>query len=342
MLKEASWKEYVEDEENISYWLKWGGLLHPQIMQNKDYSMFSVIAYKPYKADISNTLQQLTDLNLRNGWVYWIEEQHINGVTKCFLVIYWNPFYVNGDTIKNYITGKIRAEEARAKFLTVVTGIFNILYKVATCHILEYQALISFLESAISISKPKIEMPDTPLYMDALLTQDAGILVNNNSICIGSNNLLIITMPPPANIRDEHIVMNFLNSEGLNYRHVQRLLIIEQRSIEKERNNYTRLWCMGRPSVKSMIVANILGRLNGYYLNAWIISVAASKTDEISHQLQAFLTQEEASYILEAYNSKNVWWASLPGMAEPYANPPAVGFASLDELLLHSGDEEDV
>ena len=339
-MKEASWKEYIEDEENVSYWLKWSGLLHPQIMQNKDYSMFSVIAYKPYKSDIGDMLQQMQELC--NGWAYWIEDQHINGSTKCFLVIYWNPFYTNGDTIKNYVTGKIMVENAREKFLEVVVGIFNILYKVTPCHILEYQGLISFLESSISVKEPSIEMPDVPLYMDALLTQDADIFFGNNSVFIGSNNLMIVTMPPPSNICDERTVMDLLNAKELNYRHVQRLLIIDKKHIEREKNIYTRLWCMGRPSVKSIITANILGRLNGYYLNAWIISVPESKTDEARQQLQEFLAREEASYIMEAYNSKNIWWASLPGMAEPYAHPPAVGFASIDELLLHSGDEENV
>ena len=47
-------------------------------------------------------------------------------------------------------------------------------------------------------------------------------------------------------------------------------------------------------------------------------------------------------YTAYSYQHPFIPFASLPGMAEPYAHPPAVGFASIDELLLHSGDEENV
>ena len=78
--------------------------------------------------------------------------------------------------------------------------------------------------------------------VSALLTQDADIFFGNNSVFIGSNNLMIVTMPPPSNICDERTVMDFFNAKELNYRHVQRLLIIDKKHIEREKYIYTRLW----------------------------------------------------------------------------------------------------
>lgn len=336
-LKEASWKEYQEDEENVSFWLKWGGLIHPQVMQNKDYSLLSVIDYEPYQSDTDILQKKLPALC--NGWVYWAEEQHIGAATKCYLVIYWNPFYSADNAISNYIIGTIKAEEACQKFLQVVVDIFNTLFEFTVCYILSYQSLVSFLEKTISVSRPLIWMPQVPMYFDALLTQDADIYFEPNAVCIGENKILILTMPPPADSRETAGAMDFFNTLHINYRHVQRLLIFSRKKAKEENKRFTRLWCSGRPSVGKFITENVLSELNGYYANIWLLSVPFAQEEEIRDKLTEYFTAKAQPYILENYNTKNLWWASLPGMYEPYAAPPIIGFSSLDDLLLHSGDE---
>lgn len=336
-MREASWKEYQEDEEHVSFWLKWGGVVHPQIMQNKDESLLSVIAYEPYPEDTDILQTKLPALC--NGWVYWVEEQHIGAVTKCYLVIYWNQFY-SSNVIKNYVTGSIPAEEARQKFLQVVVDIFNALFEVTACYILSYQPLVSFLETTISISHPIIEMPQVPMYFDALLTQDVDIYFEPNAVCIGENRILILTMPPPAHSRETAGAMDFFDTLHINYRHVQRLLIFSSKKAREENKRFTRLWCSGRPSVGKFITENVLSELNGYYANIWLFSVPFAQEEEIRNKLTEYFTAKAQPYILENYNTKKLWWASLPGMHEPYVTPPIIGFSSLDDLLLHAGDEE--
>ncbi len=325
--------------ENVDYCLKWGGLIHPHILQNKDYSMLSVISYQAYTEDIENVLCTLPEL--RNGWAYWTETQHINGKSKHFLIVYWNPFYANGDTITNYITGKVPVEKAREKFLDAVLKIFNTIFKVTPCYILEYQALISFLESAISLERAEIIMPPVPLYLDALLTQDIDFDFYENSILINHNRLAVISLPPC----DENLlqIKEFLHNENLNYRHCQRLLVFAAKMAEKEKNNHTKLWCMGRPSIKELIVKDILNNLNGYYFNVLVIAINVEQYENQLNKIQELLIEVETPYMIEDYNLKEIWWASLPGMHEPYARPPITGFCSIDELLTHKrGDTENV
>lgn len=332
----GTWKEYYEDIENPGYWLKWGGIMHPQVLVNKDDSMLAVIAYDPYTKANEVVLQQLPVLC--NGWAYWIETQHILQHSRDFLVIYWNPF-LSGDTITNHVSGNISAKSAIDSFLDVVQDIFDKLFKITPCFILQYQALVSFLEASISINKPEILMPEVPLYMDALLTQDADIDFDKNEIFIGDKRIAVITLPV-LETADENEIADFLETKSWNYRHVQRLLVFSQQLADKELNRYMRFWCSGRRSIAQLIKADIIDAINGYYLNAWIIPFDIDTYETDVSEVKSTLDRLRLSYIVEEYSCKEIWWASLPGMHEPYVQPPLVGFNNLDSLLSHRVKED--
>ena len=336
---EMTWKEYSLDKENISYWLKWGGLVHSQILLNKDYSMLSVIQYEAYKKVDECILDSLP--RLPNGWVYWLDNQHIAKKTKYYLCVYWNPFYSKGDLITNFVDNKtIYFEKAREGFLKVVIMIFNTLFKLTPCQILQHGALLNYLESSITIQPAVIPMPDTPLYLDALLTQDAGIIFEKNNIYIENNQFAVISLDVYRD-DDKKRLANMLKEKNITYRHVQRLLLFSEKSAEREKKRYMQLWCSGRMSIRRMISEGIAGNLNGYYMNVLIVSLPEKDFTDTVTWIRNKLNSMEIPYIVEDYSCKEIWWASLPGMHEPYVQPPMVGFRNLGDLLAHSQEEQE-
>ena len=294
--------------------------------------MLSVIYYEAYHDDNDAVLNRLPQLP--NGWVYWLEDQHIQHKTKHYLVIYWNPFYSNGDTITNFVTKKISIDEAKDGFLAVVLEIFNTIFKLTPCHILQYEALLNFLESSITIKPAIIPPPDTPLYLDALLTQDANITFEKNNIYIEDNRLAVISLDIYQEA-DKRKLTQALQDKNIFYRHVQRMLLFSEKKAEKEKNRYMRLWCSGRMSIRRMIAEDITGNLNGYYMNVLIVSLPEENFTQDFIWLKEQLDSMELPYVVEDYSCKEIWWASLPGMHEPYVQPPIMGFDSLNKLMAH-------
>ena len=334
---EASWKEYSLDKENVSYWLKWGGLVHSQILLNKDYSMLSVIQYDAYAIDIDQSIYDRLP-QLPNGWAYWVDNHYVSNQPKHYLCIYWNPFYSNGDTITNFINEQnIYFEDARDGFLNVVIATFNAIFQLASCQILQHEALLNYLETTITLKPAIIPMPDTPLYLDALLTQDAGILFEQNNIYIQNNRLTVISLDIYQEADKERLA-SILKEKRLCYRHVQRFLLFSKKSAEKEEKRYMQLWCSGRISIRNMISEGLAKKLNGYYMNVLIISLPEAKYTEKLTWLRGELNSMMIPYVLQDYSCKEVWWASLPGMHEPYVQPPIVGFENLGCLLAHQED----
>lgn len=177
-------------------------------------------------------------------------------------------------------------------------------------------------------------MPDTPLYLDALLTQDAHITFEKNNIYIENNRLAVISLDIYQD-SDKKKLAKALQDKNLSYRHVQRMLLFSEKKVEKEKNRYMRLWCSGRFSIRRMIAQDITGNLNGYYMNVLIVSIPEENFAKDFIWLKGLLDAMELPYVVEDYSCKEIWWASLPGMHEPYVQPPIMGFDNLGTLLAH-------
>ena len=57
----------------VEEWLPWGGIVRPDVMKQKDGSMFSIIEYEPYSYMLD---AEYPKWNFRRGWVIWQEIQH--------------------------------------------------------------------------------------------------------------------------------------------------------------------------------------------------------------------------------------------------------------------------
>lgn len=98
------------------------------------------------------------------------------------------------------------------------------------------------------------------------------------------------------------------------------------------------LWCGGRMSIRNMIAENLTSKLNSYYMDVLIISAYEVEFSDRLSYIENQLNSMEISYIVEDYGCKEIWWASLPGMHEPYIQPPIIGFENLGCLLAHQED----
>ena len=315
MQQKMSWKEYDLSNKSIADWLPWLGLSHENVLRNKDDSVLGMIRYKRFRED-GTKVQRIALPSFRQGWSIWFEEQY--DIEKenpfdadCILTVAWNPFLTKtGDMVKNTLDGESipldAMESVLAKLLQRIARSFP---EEAAAKVLADQEIIDNLTFALTLGRERIEMPDPPLDLDSYLTQDLDLDFSANHVRLGNEVFLVLTLPGITGTRDpvyERIGRGVLHA-GIPYRHVQRLLLFDEKTARKELASYTAKWCPSRKYIKDM---------------------------------RTILYEMELPFIIEDYNAKDLWWGSLPGLFRAGLVPPLCGFSSLEELLAMEKSEE--
>ena len=321
-------KEFEINNTEVEEWLTWGGITLPSVMQQKDGSCFSVIEYEPYEKNFFT--KKLEFPKFCRGWAMWNERQHTLKGDKNFLVIFWNPFETKEKPyIENTLGAKVEKKFFLKYFSEEVEKISKEISKVTRVKLLEYQDLMNFLSFSLTLEEKEIKMPEVPLYMDALLSQDEKFEFKANDININGKKLLIVSLPDLANAWGM-----FEQLKQYEYRYVRRILIFDERESEIELKNYCGNWCSNRKIMLKEIEKEILSKFNGYYWNGFIFLLDDSKYEEVHTHLEKYLTLKESAFVFEKYNLKDVWWGSLAGMYLANITPPIVGFESMEEFIL--------
>jgi len=331
----VSLQEYTINDQDVDEWLPWGGLVRESVVKNKDDSFFGVIAYVPYPKKDDKKIKYR---EYRKGWVIWTEKQHREGEDRCYLIVCWNPFYRMTHIAENALgAASVSESEAALYFEKELSSIAKDLSKVTTCKVLAYQDVIDFLAFSLSLGDEKITMPEVPLYLDVLLSQDLQVEFLENGLAINHKQLLVFT---PLSIPSMSI-MNILYQafEKVPYRYVQRLLLFDQKSAEADLNKYMDKWCSGRKYVKNALKADLLSNLNGYYSNNFFFLLDEENYQKVDHYCRNIMETLGLSYVVESYNLKDVWWGSLAGIFRANINPLVTGFDCLDDLLVHPTEE---
>lgn len=324
----ATLNKYGLSSTAFEEWVPWGGIVVPFIMREKDGSMFSVIRYQPYT--IERGSEQI-DYPFRRGWVLWHEHQHTASTETPseYLVVCWNPFIVKSSSyVQNALHDKIQIRETIDGFEKEIKLFLSELQKYTEAELLEYQELMDFLSFTVSFGEDHAEMPDIPLYMDALLTQNIDFKFGTNDIYINDKRLLVIsaTTPPP--------VAEFYSTlDDLTFRHVQRIELFSNKEATKDLRKYTSKWFPNRKIIRELALAGILGKYNGYYSEVFLFLVDTDDYEAVKSRVIGLFEDAECSYILESYNLKEVFWGTLSGLYLANARPPLVGFESLAEFL---------
>ena len=321
-------KEFDVDNLAVEEWLPWGGITVPHVMQQKDGSCFSVIEYEPYEKNYLT--KNLVLPNFRRGWALWNERQHTSTGDRNFLVVCWNPFEtkINPD-IENTLGATVRKENFLEYFGAEVEKICAEFSKVTRAKLLCYQELMNFLTFALTMGGDEVAMPEVPLYMDALLSQDVHFEFKANDIFVDGKRIFVLTLPDlpsPWEI--------FERLKNFSYRYVRRLLIFDEQESAAELKKYASQWCSRRKIMLAEIERDILAKLNGYCWNGFIFSLDETEHETFRADVEEYLTRQKISFVIEHFNLKDVWWGSLAGIFLANITPPLIGFNSAEEFLL--------
>ena len=322
-------KEYDVKNLAVEEWLSWGGITLPHVMQQKGGSCFSVIEYEPYEL---NYLTKKLDLpNFRRGWGVWNERQHTLTGDRDFIVVFWNPFETKiNPHIENTLGDTVKKEKFLEYFGAEVEKICKELSKVTRVKLLEYQELMNFLAFELNMEEVEVKMPDVPLYMDALLSQDVQFDFKANDIYINGKKLLVLTLPTLPNAWEI-----FEKVKNFPYRYVRRILLFDGQESKQEMKNYASQWCPHRKIMLKEIEKEILASFNGYCWNGFIFRLDETEYETFRQDMDEYLTLKEIPFVFEHYNLKDVWWGSLAGIFLANITPPLIGFNSAEEFILH-------
>lgn len=321
-------KEFKIKNDEVSEGLMWGGITLPSVMQQKDGSCFSVIKYDPYEKNCPT--KNLNLPKFRRGWAMWNEHQHTLNGDNYFLIIFWNPFETKENSyLENTLGAKVDKKFFLKYFSAEVEKIYQEISKVTRAKLLEYQELMNFLSFSLTLEEKEIKMPEVPLYMDALLSQDEKFEFKANDIYINGKKLLILSLPDLSNVWEI-----FEKLSQYEYRYVRRILIFDEQESEIELKKYCGNWCSNRKIMLEEIEKGILSKFNGYYWNGFIFLLDTSAYAAVDKILKENMTLQESLFVFEKYNLKDVWWGSLAGMYLANITPPIVGFDSAEEFIL--------
>jgi len=328
----SSLKNFGLKSMAIEEWIPWGGIVHPNVVRQKDGSLFGVIRYEPYNDDLEKSIEFE---EFRRGWVIWVEHQHHSDDNhdEDFLVLCWNPWYSAERLAVGNSLGKKKISKNRTVeyFATVLQDFVKAIQNVTMASLLEYQEIIDFLSFSLSMGEEHIEMPEIPLYLDALLSQDLNFKFGANSITLNGKHIVVLSLPE---MNDPNEVFAYVHR--LDYRYVRRILLFNEREAKRDFYTYVQHWCPGRKNIRRMELDGILGTCNGYYQENFFFLVYDEDYAEFLEFLNETLTNMNVIYRIESFNLKETFWGSIPGLFLANAKPPIIGFHSLDEILLRN------
>lgn len=323
----ASLNEYGLQSTAVEEWIPWGGIVRPSVMKQKNGSMFSIITYNPYTTDLSETLPLWA---FRRGWVIWNEHQHSTDVLgQDYLIIGWNPFYATGRTyVENALRPKISINETVAYFEKEVHSFLADFQKMTSARLLEYQEIMDVLSFSLSMGDDRQELPDCPLYMDALLSQDIDFEFGRNDIFINGKRVCAVSLFAPYEMDGIYSRL-----EHMTYRHTRRLLLFNEKEAKRDLLKYTGKWFPTRSVIRRMATDDIISSYNGYYTDTFLFYLDKANDELFRSFFTEVLDHEYLPYIMEDYNLKKVFWGSLPGLYLANATPSITGFRDLAEFL---------
>ena len=323
------------DNTAVHEWLPWGGIVCPFVMRQKDGSFFSVIRYDEYD---KSKMPPILNRDFKRGWSLWSETQYDtkSGFTH-YLAVAWNPFIPKyGEFVTNTLRDKVSKDKILDIFAVEMERLIEDICAVTKAELLTYQDFMDFLSFTMSFGEDYVDMPEVPLYMDVLLSQNLKINFGRNEVVINDKKILIVSLPGRPNVK-EMFAAALVN---VPWRYSQRMLLFDEESAKKDLEKYTAKWSEGRKVNKRYVLRDIIGNINGYYSGNLLFLPSDKDYEPLKEYVENICIEEKVPYIVEEYNTKDIWWGSLPGIFRANVIPPLVGIESLDDILWNTGATE--
>lgn len=323
----ASLQQYGLQSTAVEEYIPWGGIVEPSVMKQKDGSMFSIIAYTPYRRAKE---QEVPVIPFCRGWVLWNEhQQRADALGRDFLIVCWNPFYSMAEQyVDNSLDPDIDKDKTVPYFVSVVDRVLKNLQLVTSANLLTYQDILDICSFSLSIGDHYEKMPDVPLYIEALLSGEIDFEFGANDIYINKKRLYSVTMMAGY---DTDTIYGKLKHTA--FRHTKRLVLFNPKQAEKSLKKYTSRWFPSRSVLKKEALKGILGAYNGYYTDSFLFLLDEKAQETFPAYFENMLNAQGASYIVEEFGLKETFWGSLPGLFLANTKPPIRGFPTLGDFL---------
>lgn len=319
-------KKFGLQSTAVEEWLPWGGIVRPSVMKQKDGSLFSIIEYQPYSYFADGTYPVWP---FRRGWVLWQEIQYTEEQgRRYYLVICWNPFVTSSSFTLNALRPKIRKEKALDYFEQEIQRFLADFQRLTEAHLLEYQEIMDVLSFALSHGENHETMPEVPLYMDALLSENIDMKFGANSMMINGKSLYVVSLLEPWPTNEI-----YAGIQTMTYRHSRRLVCFSQKESKRNLKKYTSTWFPGRKAVRQLITEDLLYQYNGYYTDSFQFLLDEENRIPFQKFFEHLLDSIGVNYIVQHYGLKETFWGSIPGLFLAQSRPPIMGFRHLSEFL---------
>ena len=337
-----TWKEYELTNQTLADWLPWSAITQEHVMRCRDDgSVFGIIQYRPFsKGERDHPRMELPSLG--RGWCFWIEEQcAVQDVLTCYLIIFWNPFEKSNGMIANAPTDMpVRWEDMEEELAHLLHQVARTFPQEAEARVLSYQGIVDVLSYMLTMGRASVTMPDPPVDLDVVLTQDLSYDFSSNRVRLDGDTYLVVSLPSVVGSSEpviEELLRTFA-SRGCPGRHVQRLSLFDEAAAQKELQKYTDAWCSSRKYIKDCLLDRVIGEINGFYNNHLIFLVPAEQEARMTACLEKKLMDIGIPFLIEDFNAKNLWWGSLPAIHTAAVVPPICGFDAMEDLLMTTGE----
>ena len=212
------------------------------------------------------------------------------------------------------------------------------------CRPLDDDETLAYLHACVSLKRHNIVAPETPLYLDALLVDEA--LTGGLEPKLGEAHLRVISVLgfPPAS---EPGFLDGLNALGFSYRWTTRFIAMDKAKASTELAKYRRQWFAKRKSIAAIIKETLFNEASALVdtdadnktadadaalqeLGADDVSFGFLTTSVVVHdqersvvdlrvrEIERVLNERGFVTIRESVNAVDAWLGSLPGHL--YAN----------------------
>jgi type IV secretion system protein VirB4 len=218
---------------------------------------------------------------------------------------------------------------------------------------------LTYLHGTVSIRHHPVSVPETPMYLDALLADSP--LIGGLEPMLGDNHLRSLTLTGFPNL-SRPAILDALNEAGFQYRWVTRFIALDKADATKLLTKLRRQWFNKRKSITAMLREVLynqpaqlldsdadnkvvdadlaLQALGGDHVAFGYLTTTVTVTNPDRDEVEDRIRQVERivgglgfSTIRESVNAVEAWLSSLPGHAYANVRQPIVHTLNLAHLM---------